>query len=365
MLTALAMAAGAVLLPPALANAEETALCQVDEETCQAENTVSHVHLVTASGAKATLLNTVSNTLCDVLFLGEVTAEGSPLTISGNLTYTNCVDEKPNACTATEENGPSELRVLREGHELATVNWEGLVKVVCSGISCRYIGTGLVWHALGSLLSSKTNGEISISKQTLSKESGILCPSTNELDIVLEPLEALYLGGEPPTTSLCEKDEADCKSENLLTSFHYKDKAAEILTSLINVKCEALASNTVGEPGLPLEIKAELTFSSCSGGCFVTVVSGPGKFLLERTSEEEAKATSEGFEIFVKCGTTIKCLLGPEKMTGSAVGPLVSSDNGHLTFSKVSMGKGEGATCPEEATLDVLFVASTGAYISG
>ena len=69
---------------------------------------------------------------------------------------------------------------------------------------------------------------------------------------------------------------------------------------------------------------------------------------------EEAKATAEGFEIFVKCGTTIKCLLGPEKVTGTALGALTTGDNGHLTFSKASLGKGEGATCPSEATLDVL-----------
>jgi hypothetical protein len=196
---------------------------------------------------------------------------------------------------------------------------------------------------------------------------GLLCPTEASLDALFVASSAIYIREDyvKPPTSLCSKDEGSpvCKSENQLKTIDYKDAAVEILTSLINVKCEGLASGTVGEPGNSLEIKAELTYSGCSGGCFVTSVAGPGKIMLERTKSEEATATSEGFEIFVKCGTTIKCLLGPEKMAGKALGALTTGDNGHLTFTKVSMGKGEGATCPKEATLDGLYVASSAAYI--
>jgi hypothetical protein len=50
-------------------------------------------------------------------------------------------------------------------------------------------------------------------------------------------------------------------------------------------------------------------------------------------------------------------------MSGTALGALTTGDNGHLTWSKASLGKGEGATCPKEATLDALYVASSAAYI--
>jgi hypothetical protein len=171
------------------------ALCTVDESPCEPANIVTHVHETTLSGAKATLLNSISNLLCDVLFLGDVleeVIEGLAL-IHGNFTYTNCADEKPNACTVTEENGPATIEVLMEGYETAKVTGEGLVKVACSGISCRYVGTGLVGHALGPLLSSETNGSVSISEQSITKEGGLLCPATAKLDITVTPLTKAYL----------------------------------------------------------------------------------------------------------------------------------------------------------------------------
>ncbi len=583
-LVVMAAIAMTALTAPNIASAEETSLCLEDpaESFCPEEQAATHVHLVTTE--KSTLLTFV-NVECDVLFLGDTLEESSePLLIHGTFTYTNC----NNSCTVTEENGPSEIKALKTEHETAEVTGEGLVHISCGTINCRYTGIGLKATAKGPLLSAESNpnGEVSLKGQELNNESGTLCPKPKKLDIVLEPLEAIYItsgpseeeklaeeaeleeaelveeaelaeeaelvekaelaeftphktalctaddptpaceeehkpssidfkdgaaefltslisskceglissvvgaAGKPqvaeaeykfssctngcvvteisggsnllflyetseksteelasvtteslelfykcgetvkcaygpikaigdglgalktgdnghitfskdslgkgegllcpteatldglfvassatyiredylkPPTSLCSKDEKSpfCKSENQLKSIDYKDKAVELLTNLINVKCEGLASGTVGTPaaGKPLEVKTELTYTSCSGGCFVTAVSGPGKIMLERNKSEEATATSEGFEIFVKCGTTIKCLLGPEKMAGQALGALTTGDNGHLTFSKVSMGKGEGATCPSKAELDALFVASSAAYI--
>jgi len=191
---------------------EPTALCKVDELPCETENIVTHVHETTLSGAKATLLNSISNVLCDVLFLGDVLSENAgvkglsellepkpgehfwmPLLISGTFTYSNCVDEKPNSCTVTEESGPAHIDVLKLSKELAEVTGEGLVKVVCSGISCKYNGEGLSGHALGPLTSSELNGEVTLSEQTTTKVGGLLCPSTAKLDIATTPLEKVYI----------------------------------------------------------------------------------------------------------------------------------------------------------------------------
>jgi hypothetical protein len=271
----------------------------------------------------------------------------------------------------TEVSGGSKLNFLyetsKEGSgELASVATEGLEIFFKCGetVKCTFGPVKASGDALGALKTGD-NGHITFSKASLGTGEGSLCPKEASLDSLFVASSAFYIREKYGPTSLCSKDEGSpvCKSENQLKSIDYKDKALEILTNLINVKCEGLASGAVGEPGSPLEVKPELTFTGCSGGCFVTSVAGPGKLLLERTKSEEATATAEGFEIFVKCGTTIKCLLGPEKMVGTALGALTTGDNGHLTFSKASLGKGEGATCPSEATLDALFVASSAAYI--
>jgi len=221
-LAALAALMAMAFVGASSAMAEPTQLCKEDvwleieienEETKELEKVkiedecktpVSHVHETTLEGSKGTLLNSISDVLCDVLFLGDaaehevegkklILSLGNPLELEGNFTYTNCVDEKPNGCTVTEENGPSTILVLKEGHETATVTGEGLVKVVCSGITCRYVGTGLVGTAKGPLLSTEKNGEVSISKKETKKESGLLCPATSTLDLIVTPLEPTYI----------------------------------------------------------------------------------------------------------------------------------------------------------------------------
>jgi len=200
------------------AMAESTSLCSSDPTTVSQQSGcgVSHVHEETLSGAKGKLLSSVLNVECDVLFLGEVTAEGSPLVISGNFTYANC----NSGCTATEENGPSEIKVLREGTELASVTGKGLVHLVCSGfINCRYTGEGLKGHGLGPLTSSETNGSVNISEQSTAKESGTFCPATAKLDITTTPLEPVYIGGGE-LLHYCVKDEHN-------TNGRYKDPGCE------------------------------------------------------------------------------------------------------------------------------------------
>jgi len=316
----------------------------------------------------AEFLTSIVNSKCEGLISGSVGVAAKPQVVTAEYKFSSC----GNSCTITEVSGGSKLLFLFEGElskELASATTEGLeIFMKCgSTVKCAFGPMKLVGDDLGAL-ATKDNGHVTFSKASMGKGEGLLCPSEASLDALFVASSSTYIREDyvKAKTALCSKDEGSpvCKSENQLKSIDYKDEALELLTNLINVKCTGLASGTVGSPGNPLAITAELTYSSCSGGCFVTAVSGPGTISLEREGKaEEAKATSEGFEIFVKCGTTIKCLLGPEKMVGKALGALTTGDNGHLTFSKVSMGKGEGATCPSEATLDALFVASSAAYI--
>jgi hypothetical protein len=183
-----------MLVGATAAMAEPTTLCKTDESPCAEANLISSVH--ETSVGKAKLLTSIGTTECNVLLSGTVTKTGSPLIISDKFTYTEC-KLGGSSCTATEENGPAELKVLREGHETAKVTYEYLVHVVCSGfIDCSYVGTGLVGTAKGPLLSAQEpdNGEVTLSEQSLTKEAGgLLCPKTIKLDITTTPLTATYI----------------------------------------------------------------------------------------------------------------------------------------------------------------------------
>ena len=345
----------------------KTALCTTDDagKTCLEEHKPSTIEF---KDSAAEFLTSLLNTKCESSFSGSVGAAAEPQIVTGaTYKFSGCTS----GCVITEVSGGSELKFLFETsenstEELASATTGKLEIFFKCGetVKCAYGPISAVGHVLGALKTGD-NGHITFGKASLGKGEGVLCPTEASLDALFVASSATYIRETYGPTSLCSKDEKSpvCKSENQLKTIDYKDKALELLTNLINVKCEGLASGSVGEPGSTLEVKPELTFTGCSGGCFVTVVSGPGKVVLERLKSEEAKATAEGFEIFVKCGTTIKCLLGPEKMAGTALGALTTGDNGHLTFSKVSMGKGEGATCPTEAKLDTTLIASSAAYI--
>jgi hypothetical protein len=193
----------------ASAMAESTVLCKNDESPCTEGNVIAHVH--ETSVGKAKLLTSFGTTECNVLFLGdaaEAMEEGAGLGVIGSFTYTECTLGGSN-CTATEENGPAELEVLKEGHETGKVTGEGLVHLVCGkSIDCSYNGTGLTGTAKGPLLSAQTpdNGEVSLSEQSTTKEAGgFLCPKTAKLDITTTPLVATYVS--TPANHYCVKYE--------------------------------------------------------------------------------------------------------------------------------------------------------------
>jgi hypothetical protein len=189
----MAMAVGA-----GSATAESTALCDIDpgtgsEEVCPSGHLVTHVHEATLSGNKAVLLNGYVDIECDVLFLGDTVASlGAPLLITGTFTYTNC----QNFCTITEENGPATIEVLKLGHETAEVLVDSLIFMNCDPpfLECYYNGEALQGTAKGYLLSSESNGEISLQKQELVLDQwGFLCYESIALDIVIAPLTATFI----------------------------------------------------------------------------------------------------------------------------------------------------------------------------
>jgi hypothetical protein len=170
--------------------AESTSLCKVDagEKECEPQSFIEHVH--EASAGELTLLNSLLNVSCEVLFLGNVEEVGSPEVIVGDLSYSNC----ENNCTITEVSAHSVVKILRTEHETGEATSEGEIEVICSGfISCVYSTNELLATVKGPLLAEQENGEVSIQEQTIKKVKGFLCPKTAKLDITTTPLEATYV----------------------------------------------------------------------------------------------------------------------------------------------------------------------------
>jgi hypothetical protein len=195
-LAALAALMAMTFVAASSAMAGSTSLCKVhNENPCASGNRISHVHEANSIGFW-NFYTSIGNVFCAPLFLGDVKSAnnlGAPLIISGTSSFSGCTSSFGN-CSVTEENGPSEIKVLRTGHETATVTYQFLVHIVCSPwLNCRYTGVGLTATANGPLLSSGENGELSISGQELIKESGALCPASGELEVIMEPLSATYI----------------------------------------------------------------------------------------------------------------------------------------------------------------------------
>jgi hypothetical protein len=184
------------------AMAESTSLCKTDQavfsggtyETtndCPVGERIKQVHLATLAGAKAVVLNDKGVKVeCDVLFSGEVVSLnnlGPTIAIEGFYSYSNCGN-----CTVKEVGKGATLALLREGHEKAKVVTSVEMEVKCGIINCKYLwaenGT-----ALGPLLSTETNGDITFFEQPPIGTGGVFCPGVNKLDITMTPLVATYL----------------------------------------------------------------------------------------------------------------------------------------------------------------------------
>src|SRR5580765_5795403 len=167
------------------AMAEPTKLCSNDAEEC---TEITHVH--ETSVGKGKLKSSLPTIECTVLYLGDV-VEGTfaPLIIKGNFTYSSC----NNFCSVKEENGPSEIEVLKTASELTAVTGKGLVHVSCPFINCNYVGTGLEGDGKGALKSTQANGEVTLTEQNTEKESGS-CPEEAFLTLTTTPLVKTYIG---------------------------------------------------------------------------------------------------------------------------------------------------------------------------
>jgi hypothetical protein len=173
------------------AMAESTELCYGDPGTgasapCpEGFEAVTTVHETSVGKAKLLASPRVE---CNVLFSGTVGAAAAPQVIEGHFTYTNC------GCTVREVAGTTAvIKVLKTSHETGTVTGEAEVEVNCFGIVCTYNGEGLEGTAKGPLLSTQTNGEVTLSEQVVTG-SGSFCPSEGKLDITTTPLVATYIG---------------------------------------------------------------------------------------------------------------------------------------------------------------------------
>jgi RHS repeat-associated protein len=191
-----------VFLGAPSAMAETTVLCSADENPCSAIHQITHVH--ETSVGKAKLKSSLPTIECTVLFLGDVvTATEAPLVIEGNFTYSSC----NNFCSVKEENGPSEIEVLKTGSELAAVTGESLIHVGCPFINCNYTGEGREGHGLGPLTSGQANGSVTITEQETAAESGV-CPPETFLTITATPLVKTYIiSGALPIEPLEEETE--------------------------------------------------------------------------------------------------------------------------------------------------------------
>jgi hypothetical protein len=165
------------------------------------------------------------------------------------------------------------------------------------------------------------------------------------------------------STALCKVDENPCAKANQLTEVHFVAEPILIHTSTMDYECNALLSATVGELGESQTLTAQsLVYTGCNQGCTRTVKK-LGTLSLERTEAETAKISGSGFEIYVQCSSKIDCTYAFNGLNGTALGALLTSDNGHLRFEEATLEKVGGFLCPLVATLSGLFVASQAFYV--
>ncbi len=170
--------------------AGSTALCKKDEAPCAAANRTTHWHLATSAELPSLILTSDEITIeCAVLFLStNVGGLGSPQVIKGNFTYSNC----NNGCSVTEENGPSELKLLRTGAEKAAATLGWLSHLECGFYDCYYVGEGLKGTFKGALspfFEEEDWGEAELNPEA----GGFFCPAAAELDLWVFSLETFYI----------------------------------------------------------------------------------------------------------------------------------------------------------------------------
>jgi len=143
----------------------------------------------------------------------------------------------------------------------------------------------------------------------------------------------------------------------------------EILTSFGNIKCESVLLLAevlgLGEPqvlhGNRTYLKCELGGSACTE---VTETSAGVLINILRTGEELGEATSRGRVKIICSGLECEFEESSEHI-GHWLGPSLTGDGGHITYTKAKDVKvGGGILCPSSTLLDALFVSLTRVYLN-
>jgi hypothetical protein len=171
------------------------------------------------------------------------------------------------------------------------------------------------------------------------------------------------------STQLCENDAktpAECKEP---MSLHYVSKEkAVIKTSVLTTECDVLYAaepllGLVTNGPVILHVTAEgLVVSNCTNSCTIKTLKG-GLTEELKEGEELASVKSTGFELEVSCSGLINCVYGSEGLIGHVLGPLVTGDNGHVTYNEALVKKVKGFLCPNEARMTMLLISLLPAYI--
>lgn len=169
------------------------------------------------------------------------------------------------------------------------------------------------------------------------------------------------------STLLCNNDQALGSCTSPTTHVHQVATDPKLLTSLGTVLCEsALLLGEVLGLGSPQHIHAKLTYTNCvlgGGACTVEEVSEGVLVEVLRTAAELGNVTGSG-QVEVNC-SGLQCTYEGKELTGHALGPLVTGDNGHVTYTEAKVEKVAGGfLCPSTSKLDALFVSLSPVYLN-
>lgn len=186
------------------------------------------------------------------------------------------------------------------------------------------------------------------------------------LGLVTAIVSTALLGAAPAmasSTALCSMDKDPCPEANQTTKVHYVADNILIHTSVMDYECDALLSATVLKLGAPQILDAtSLVYTSCDQGCTRTV-KALGTFSVLRTGVELASIAGNGFEVRVQCGSLIDCTYSFKELTGTVLGPLLTGDNGHITYVEAGLLSLGGILCPKVANLNALFESLEAVYV--
>jgi hypothetical protein len=163
-------------------------------------------------------------------------------------------------------------------------------------------------------------------------------------------------------TQICTEDTLGgvCPAGKAATTATSTATNPELLTSISNVKCNfALLTASALALGAPQIWHAtSLVYDQCT--CPVTVET-LGLIEVLREGIELTTSKMVGFVIKLEC-SGFTCWYG--SATGHGLGPLVTGDGGHVTFTKAPFTKVKGLFCPSTTELDATFVNSAPTYIA-